>query len=102
MAYLENIHATDERCKAREGCSPTATHSDQQHVASWLLQQPADARDVLHGKQEHGQVHGTLAEAVEVREVVLHARQQLGDVRDLQGGFSCITNCIHQPDALPR
>lgn len=60
-AHLEYFHPTDKGCQASQALAATATQANQQHVAAWLTQHPADAAHVLHSKQEHCQIHRPLA-----------------------------------------
>ncbi len=62
-ANLEDFHATDEGCQASQALAAAATQAHQQHVAPRLTEHTADAADMLHSKEEHGQVHGPLAHA---------------------------------------
>ena len=48
-----------------------------------LLEHAADARDVLGGVEEHGQVHRRLAHAVVVHQVFLQPGDHFFHVRDL-------------------
>ena len=61
--HLEDFHATDEGCQASQALAAAASQAHQQHVASWLTQDTANAAHMLHRKQEHGQIHRPLAHA---------------------------------------
>lgn len=52
-------------------------------MAFVLLQDPADPGDVLNGKPEHDQGHRSLADAVELSQVILHDHCELFQVSDL-------------------
>ncbi|KAG5833570.1 hypothetical protein ANANG_G00277300 [Anguilla anguilla] len=60
-----------------EGLPPAAPHPHQQGVAPGLLQHARDAADVLDGEAEQHQVHGLLADVVELLQVGLHHLPQL-------------------------
>ena len=80
---LKTLHAHDERREARQGLSPRTTDADAQHVRAGLFEDAADARDVLRGVKEHGQVHRRFTHAVEIDEILLQPRDDSRHVRHL-------------------
>eukprot|EP00976_Prorocentrum_cordatum_P005192 102756-Prorocentrum_minimum.AAC.2 len=80
---LDHLHVRHEPRQPRQRLPPAAPHPGQQHVRPWLLERAAHAADVLHRVEEHGEVHGALAHAVEVGEVLLHLADQGVHVRHL-------------------
>ena len=71
----------NDASRLRTGARATDAHA--QHVSAGLLQDAADARDVLGGVQEHRQVHRAFAHAVVVHQVLLEPRHHRGHVREL-------------------
>lgn len=66
--HLHHLAAGHEGSQAGQALPAAAAHAHQQHVPARLLQQPRNAHDVFHRKQEHRQRHGPLADAVVVGE----------------------------------
>lgn len=56
--YLEVLHESCQMCQA---LTSTATHTNKQGMAAWLLQNTADAGNMLQRKAEQHKVQRLLA-----------------------------------------
>lgn len=78
--HLEKFCLCHVGSQPGERLTPAPTHTHQQGVATWLLEDAGNAAHVFDGKTEEHQIHGCFADVVELLQVRLHHLSELVEV----------------------
>eukprot|EP00959_Pyramimonas_sp_CCMP1952_P329272 6893479-Pyramimonas_sp.AAC.1 len=80
---LKHLKLLDGRRQPGQTLPAAAAHADEQRVPPRLLDDAADAREVLDGEEEDDQMHGLFGHVVVVRQVLVHHLEELVHVAHL-------------------